>query len=120
MFKLRHFNYIGILLLAACDQGSSQPDTVRVYADGALQCEPRPTLESNAQVLIGSGIDVLWSSCGVKTGVAVVTVCGAPSLEIFVHEIRNANLQDAEGLGYRQVETLVDAAAGTGYELTDC
>ena len=120
MSRLWHANLIGMLLLAACDQGSSQPDTVRVYADGALQCEPQPTLASNAQILIGSGIDVLWSSCGVKTGVAVVTVCGAPSLEIFIHEIRSMNLQDAENLGYRQLETLVDASAGTGYELTDC
>ncbi len=78
------------------------------------------SLESSAQVLTGAGIDVRWSSCGVKSGVVVASVCGAPSLSILIHEIPTGNLQNAERVGFQAISVLVDASAGTDYELTDC
>jgi len=118
--KIRHILYSGIFLLAACGSETSAPDGILVFADGALQCEPKISIESNAQLLTAAGIEVLQSSCGVKTGVSVASVCGAPSLNILIHEIPAAKLQDAERLGFHEVGVLVDEAAGTGYELTDC
>lgn len=70
--------------------------------------------------LIEAGIDVLGSTCGYHTGVAYPAVCGAGTNDILVHEIRQVNLPDAEAVGFEALETLVDAAAGTGYELIDC
>lgn len=112
--------YVGLLLLAACDFDSSEADEILVFAEGALQCQPPTTPESSAQILIDAGIDVLWSSCGTKTGVTVPAVCDSPGLDILVHEIRTVNLQDAERLGFQQASLLVDASAGTGYQLTNC
>ena len=119
-FKTRDLVYVGVLFLAACDFHSSEADETLVFAEGALQCQPPASLESSAQILIDAGIDVLWSSCGIKTGVTVPAVCDSPSLAILVHEIRTVNLQDAERLGFQEARLLVDASAGTDYELTDC
>ena len=111
-------------LLAACsgDPGSGGADTARVYTGtGARQCETDGlSLERSAQALVEAGIDVLDSSCGVMTGVAFPAVCGAPTGEILVHEIRSVNVPDAGELDYENVESLVDPEEGTGYRLVDC
>ena len=91
-----------------------------MFADGAPQCEPAILLESSAQKLIDAGVDVLRSSCGVRTGVSYAAVCGGPSGDILVHEIRSVNIRDANRLGFQEISILVDASAGTGYQLVDC
>ncbi|HVY65466.1 MAG TPA: hypothetical protein VHH11_11660 [Gammaproteobacteria bacterium] len=111
------------VLFARCD-GSDGLRLVRgdtlVYVDrGAHQCQSDGlSPEASAQRLIDAGVDVLKSYCGQRTGVVFPTVCGAPTGDILLHEIRAANLPDAERLGFQNVAAL--AAAGQGYVLVDC
>ena len=123
--NMRLFACAGALLLAGCDDdggGFASPGNELVFESrGSLQCESDGiTPEASAQKLINVGIDVLSSTCGNRTGVAFPTVCGAPTGEILVHEIRGVSVPDAEQLGFAEVSTLVDQSAGTGYELIDC
>lgn len=123
-------------LLIGCDSSSSSssettpltttvtdtPIDVLVYGDREVrQCESDGiSPEASAQILINAGIDVLQSTCGLRTGVAFPDVCGGATADILVHKIRSVNLADAEQLGFQEISTLVDAAAGTSYELVDC
>jgi hypothetical protein len=114
---------LSALLFARCG-GSDGIRLVRgdalVYADrGAHQCQADGTTpEASAQQLINAGVDALKSYCGQRTGVVFPAVCGAPTGDILLHEIRAANLPDAEKLGFQSVAAL--AAAGQGYVLVDC
>lgn len=122
------------LFLAACpkdtatpedrtsQQGTVAPGDSLVYADrGARQCESDGmSLEASAQLLIDGGMDVVNSTCGIRTGVDYPDVCGGGTVDILVHQIRTVNLSDAEPLGFQEINTLVNAAAGTGYELINC
>ena len=115
----------GALLLAACDGdggGFAAPGDGLVFQDrGSIQCQSDGmTPEESAQTLIDAGIDVLNSTCGYRTGVAFPSVCGAPTGEILVHQIRGVNIEHAVQLGFADIETLVDPEKGTGYELIDC
>lgn len=104
---------------SALDPGPG--DTLVYESRGARQCESDGlTAEASAQKLINAGIDVLSSTCGYRTGVAFAAVCGGPTADILIHEIRIANLPDAERLGFAEVATLIDASAGTGYTAIDC
>ena len=111
------------VLFAQCDGSDSlrlgHGDTL-VFADrGAHQCQQDGmTPEVSAQRLIDAGVDVLKSYCGQRTGVAFPAVCGAPTGDILLHQIRAANLPDAERLGFQNVAQL--AAIGQGYVLVDC
>lgn len=106
----------------AVQEGSLAPGDSLVFADrGARQCESDGiSPEASAQILIDAGIDVIDSGCGIRTGVEHPAVCGEGTVDILVHEIRTVNLPDAEPLGYLEISTLVNAAAGTGYELVVC
>jgi hypothetical protein len=108
------------VLLGGCGGGSVGRADVRVYiSSGAEQCQSNGmSPQASAQRLINAGVDVLKSDCGVLTGVAFPAVCGGPTGDILVHEIRAANLPDAERLGFQDVATLT--AAGRGYALVDC
>ncbi len=116
------------LLFVACPEDSITPDVsitpgdTLVYVDREVrQCESDGvSLESSAQILINAGIDVLQSTCGIKTGVQYPAVCGGATADILVHEIRSVNLPDAEQLGFQEIGTLIDAAAGRSYQLVDC
>ena len=116
------------LLLVACLEDSNTPDDsitpgdTLVYVDREVrQCESDGvSLESSAQILINAGIDVLQSTCGIRTGVLYPAVCGGATADILVHEIRSVNLPDAEQLGFQEIGTLIDAAAGRSYQLVDC
>ena len=93
-----------------------------MYANREVrQCESDGVSpEASAQILINTGIDVLRSTCGIITGVFFPAVCGGGTADILVHEIRSVNLPEAEQLGFREISTLTDAAAGTSYQLLDC
>ena len=116
------------LLLVACPEDSNIPEDsimpgdMLVYVDREVrQCESDGvSLESSAQILINAGIDVLQSTCGIRTGVEYPAVCGGATSDILVHEIRSVNLPDAEQLGFQEIDTLIDEAAGTDYQLVDC
>ena len=120
---IRYSICVSALLLAACTGDSdTAPGDILVYADrGARQCESDGiSPEASAQTLINAGIDVLLSTCGIRTGIVFPAVCGAGTGDIVVHEIRAVNLPDAEQSGFRLISTLIDAAEGTGYQLVDC
>ena len=110
------------LLLAACVEDSVTLDNSLVYANREVrQCESDGVSpEESAQILINAGIDVINSTCGIRTGVEYPAVCGRGTVDILVHEIRSVNLSDAEQLGFQEISTLIDAAVGTSYELVDC
>jgi hypothetical protein len=132
--NIRYAIYVVALFLVAClddsvptkdsntiDQSITPGDTL-VYADREVrQCESDGiSPEASAQLLIDAGIDVLQSTCGIRTGVEYTAVCGGKTADILVHEIRSVNLPDAEQLGFQEISSLIDAAAGTSYELLDC
>jgi len=137
---MRYAICVVTLLIVACQEDSVAPevlvtpevlvatevpvttDDILVYSDrGVRQCESDGvSLEASAQILIDAGIDVIKSTCGIRTGVEYPAVCGGATGDILVHEIRSVNLSDAEQLDFQEISTLIDAAAGTSYELVDC
>lgn len=87
----------------------------------SVQCGSRGiTAQQSAQRLINGGLDVTRSGCGVMTGVAFAAVCGGGTGEILLHEIRTANVDDADRLGFAPVEELRNPATGQGYSWVDC
>ena len=114
----------GAAFLIGCSDGGegAGPGNTLVFADRqARQCESDGiTVEASALVLINAGIDVIESTCGHRTGVAFPAVCGGPTSDILIHEMRTVNVGDAAALGFADVSTLVNAAAGTGYVALDC
>ncbi len=101
---------------------SEPPMNISVFADReARQCESDGVSpEVSAQKLINAGIDVLQSTCGIRTGVLFPAVCGGATADILVHGIRSVNLPDAEKLGFQETSTLIDEAKGMGFVLVDC
>ncbi len=134
MMNIRYAFYVVVLFLVACLDDSVQtkdsntiqesvtPEDTLVYADREVrQCESDGmSPEASAQILINAGIDVLQSTCGIRTGVEYPAVCGGGTADILVHEIRSVNLPDAEQLGFQEISTLIDEAVGTSYELLNC
>jgi hypothetical protein len=105
------------------EKGKSTPviqeNSQLVYVSaGAIQCDyqGRTTTET-AQLLIDAGIDVISSYCGV-TDMAYITVCGAATGDINLHEINAANVDDAKEIGFGPVSELVDM--GIGYQVRKC
>ena len=96
--------------------------TTHIYKpDGNKQCEPATaTLANSTNQLTNAGIKVLTSTCATQTGMAVITVCGAPTLGIHLHEINASDVQQAKALGYEEANNLINKEHGTGYETIDC
>ena len=106
-----------ILLTTACTT-----QTTHIYKpDGNKQCQPATsTLANSTTQLTSAGIEVLTSNCATHTGMAVMTVCGAPTLGIHLHEINASDIQKAKDLGYEEANNLINHEQGTGYEITNC
>ncbi len=114
---------IAVFLISTSSVGCVLKTTELIYDTRELfQCEEATNISpsQSAKILTGAGIEVLASSCGTKTGILLIAMCGAPSLSIIVHEIHAENIQYAEPLGFSKVDTLIDASRGIGYELIDC
>lgn len=94
-------------------------DRVWVHiSSGARQCEfPGHSLEVTANTLTEAGVDVLDSHCGVITGMMSAAVCGGPTPAINLHEIPQSQLEQAQSLNYRTVESLGPELA---YEQRPC
>lgn len=110
------------LLLATTACTTPPPTKTHIYKpDGNKQCEPATaSLADSARQLTNAGIEVHSSHCATQTGMAVITVCGAQTLGIHLHEINSADLQEALTLGYEDASKLSDQSNGTGYEITAC
>lgn len=127
--KIWSFAFFGLFAFAGCGTESTQSDleyeqkdTVLVYTGtGAIQCEDSGlTLAESTQKLTSHGVDVLSSDCGYRTGIAVITVCGAGTVNIHIHKINAANVEDAAAVGFSPVTELEDPVAGTGYSVGAC
>jgi len=110
------------LLLATTACTTPPPTTTHIYkADGNKQCEPATSsLADSTRQLTNAGIEVHNAHCATQTGMAVITVCGAPTLGIHLHEINSLDLQEALTLGYEDAGKLSEQGNGTGYEITAC
>ena len=115
--------------LSACGEESDTPgerlrpgNVVVFEGRGRLQCEFTGgiTPEQSAMKLIREGVDVMRSGCGAMTDVAFAAVCGGPSGELVLHEIRSVNLDTAERAGFHEVEELKVPGSGQGYAWVDC
>jgi hypothetical protein len=114
---------IAVFLITTSSVSCAQRTTELIYdTREILQCEEATNISpsQSAKILTDRGIDVIATSCGIKTGMVVIAMCGAPSLSIIVHEIQSENIQDAEMLGFSQIDKLIDSTQDIGYELSDC
>lgn len=116
-------------VLSGCGEESDAPSdllrrgNILVFEGrGRLQCDFTGgiTPEQSAMKLIREGVDVLRSGCGGMTDVAFAAVCGGPTGELVLHEIRSANLDTAERAGFRDVSELKVPGGGQGYAWVDC
>ena len=96
--------------------------TTHIYKpDGNKQCQPPTTTLANSTTqLTTAGIEVHTSNCATQTGVAVMTVCSAPTLGIHLHKINASDVQKAKDIGYEEATNLINEEHGTGYEITNC
>ncbi|WP_185906603.1 hypothetical protein [Teredinibacter haidensis] len=102
---------VSLLLVSCKDNGSSgtlEEESIQVYINsGAIQCETTGnSFQVTAQTLIEHGIDVINSTCGYITGLAVAAQCGLGDSNINIHTISAQNLPDAIELGYESTDTL--------------
>ncbi len=114
---------IAVLLITTSSVSCAQRTTELVYdTREILQCEDATNISpsQSAKILSDGGIDVIATSCGIKTGMVVIAMCGAPSLSIIVHEIQTENIPDAEMLGFSKMNNLIDSTQGIGYEMSGC
>ncbi len=96
--------------------------TVLIYeSKGEKQCQGGGvTLSESRQKLTNAGVEVIESNCGYRTGVAVIAVCGAPTLKILLHQIKASDLEKAKDIGMERVGMLVSNDDGNGFEFRRC
>jgi len=111
---------MAFLLAASCSTESNKTDvpaynseiTVVFESKGAVQCESEGiTVSDSAQKLINSGIDVIESHCAYHNLTDVMSVCGAGSNEIIIHNIPAQSSVDALELGFYEA---------TDYSIYEC
>ena len=111
-----------LILLTATTTACTTQTTTHIYKpDGNKQCEPATsTLANSTNQLTTAGIEVRSSHCATQTGISIMTVFGAPTLGIHLHEINASDIQNAKDLGYVEANNLINEDQGTGYEITNC
>ncbi|CAH0990069.1 hypothetical protein SIN8267_00152 [Sinobacterium norvegicum] len=118
---------MAVLMLTACANNPPEqhpdPDAVLdklwVYSDtGALQCEPDSgmSIDESADILNSHGVEVSDSKTGQKSQMAVIAMCGGPTLDIYLHQVASDNLEDAKSLGFDPITDL-ESEDGAGYTL---
>ena len=117
---LQALSLMAFLLVASCNTERNKDDadpqnseiTVVFESKGAVQCESEGmTVSDSAQKLINSGIDVIESHCAYHNLVDVMSVCGASSNEIIIHDIPAQSSVDASELGFYEA---------TDYSIYEC
>lgn len=110
-----------VILLTATTTACTTQTTHIYKPDGNKQCEPATsTLDNSTNQLTSAGIEVIASNCATQTGMSVMTVCGAPTLGLHLHEINANDTQKAKDLGYEDANNLINEEQGTGYDMTNC
>ena len=112
-------------LLYGCSPKDSDDSmsTVSVYeSKQEIQCDLSSgiSIEESIQKLTNIEIDIIDSYCAKITGLENAAVCGAGTNSILVHEIRSSDLTNAEGNGFKNVDSLQNDEVGTGYKISDC
>lgn len=113
---------LSIIQLISCGgDKENNAEQIFVYTSAeAIQCQfGGNTLATSAQPLIENGIDVVESACAYMTGVAIISTCGAPTIDINLHKIDASNLNQAEELGYFSVNKL-ENNKDSGYRVSSC
>lgn len=93
-------------LLSAC--GGNSGGDIKVYKyDESVQCDESSgiPLATMQQELVGAGIDVLCAQKG-NDGQDRAAICGMGTGNINVYQIRRANLDAAEDLGFADTDEL--------------
>lgn len=107
-------------LLFACST-SKQAETEFVYINnGSIQCQSKgKTTQETASLLEQAGVIVTSSQCASLTNVMMMTMCGAPALNINIHEIQAVNISKAQTLGFESVNSLKEGN-NAGYQVQAC
>ena len=96
--------------------------TELVYTSkGALQCEEDSgaSVKATKARLVSNGIEVYSSECAIITGMMHPSLCGTTTLDINVHSIDENDIELAEKLDFKTIESLEDEN-DLGYEIYPC
>ena len=106
-----------LLVLVFATACSNESKSKYVFeSKGAVQCEHTGmTPNESAQNLIDSDIEVISAFCALDTRTDNITVCGAGTSEIIVHEIENEDMLEVEELGLENLDVL-----DGNYSETEC
>lgn len=114
-----------VLFIVGCsngDTGGGLDKTMLVYiSNGHTQCNnDGVSYQDSLQTLVSSGIDVIETQCGVITGLSVITVCGAPTLGIIIHRVKQKAFTAANEMGYNSLSKIAAKDRGVSYQLIPC
>lgn len=114
------FDFDNIYNRISYDEEEQENQSLVYINDSSVQCEFEGVSEQEtAQILIDYGVDVIESTCGYISGVAVATQCGLGDININVHLISDDKVIDAQNIGYELIATL-ENEEGLGYETIEC
>jgi len=119
----KKINFIAMLIVVSlygCNVIVNSDMTVLIYTDkNSTQCnEDGMSLSETSALLVSEGINIVTSQCGVLTGLAVVSLCGANDLQINIHEIYSAHTKKALSLGFKLMPDI--AQKDRGYKIIPC
>ncbi|SET40997.1 hypothetical protein [Thalassotalea agarivorans] len=108
------------LFTACASADKTMPSDVQVYiSSGQTQCNnDGMTLAQSKALLTEQEVLVSTSSCAMVTGISYISMCGAETGIIHVHQIKSVNLDKATEAGFKPVGTLQER--GLGFEKTSC
>lgn len=100
---------MAMVLMAGCSGSDSEKPTIKVFqSDASLQCESAGiSLEDMRKVLDAANVPVHCAQKG-HTGRMYMALCGSPTGNINIYTIPEAQLEQAQRLGFAAVSTLVD------------
>lgn len=98
---------------------TTQDNVVEVYiSKGDTQCnQDGLSLDEASSYLLDADISIAESNCGVITGVAFMSMCGAGTSNIYYFSIQESNLVKAKSLGFSALSSL---KSDLGYKAKSC
>lgn len=111
------------VFLFGCNASSEKSDnkmTDLIYIDKeSTQCNQNGlSLSDTFSQLTNEGISIKSSQCGILTGIAVTSMCGADDLQINIHKINHGDTKKSLKLGFKLISDL--DKKGMGYKITKC
>lgn len=109
---------LSILTLGLIGCNDSDSSTYVFHSTQQTQChDDGLSLSEVESYLTDVKIAPTQSLCGKLTGIATVSVCGAATDDIYLFEIDNSELVDAENAGFSSVDGLHESL---GVEVVEC